>query len=254
MNSKIFFILIIITIAQARDVSVSTSSQLKTALSNAKPGDVITMDDGTYTGQFEATKNGASSNRITLRGSSKAYLTSDYNSWALHVTGDYWTFTGFTVQKSNKGIFLEGANFCLLQNLTVKYINEEGVHFRQNSRNNTIMFSKIRDTGTGKPAFGEGVYIGTALSKWDEEGIDESHGNKVLFNFFGPNVAAEAIDIKEGTKYGLVEGNTFDGTGMKGENNADSWVDIKGSNYRIVNNIGKYSLTDGFQVILIFVC
>ena len=69
-----------------------------------------------------------------------------------------------------------------------------------------------------------------------------------MFNVFGPNIAAEAIDIKEGTKYGLIEGNIFDGTGMTGENNADSWVDMKGSYYRIYNNSGTKSLTDGFQV------
>ena len=248
MNPKIVFILSLFAITNARDVSVSTSSQLKTALANAKPGDIITLAEGIYTGQFEATKNGLPSNRIILKGTPKAYLTSNYNSWALYVSGDYWTFSNFNVYKSNKGIFLEGAKFCVLEKLNVKYINEEAVHFSKNSLNNTIMYSKISHTGTGKPGFGEGVYIGTASSKWATEGIDESNGNKVLFNVFGPDIAAEAIDIKEGTKYGLIEGNIFDGTGMSGVHFADTWMDAKGSFYRIYNNSGTYSLTDGFQV------
>jgi fatty-acid desaturase len=33
-----------------------------------------------------------------------------------------------------------------------------------------------------------------------------------------------------------------------GENNADSWVDVKGDDYSISNNKGSKTLLDGFQV------
>jgi hypothetical protein len=71
----------------------------------------------------------------------------------------------------------------------------------------------------------------------------------VLNNKIGPGVAAELIDIKEGTLSGTISGNTFDGTGISGENSADSWVDAKGNGYTIDGNKGsgpKGDL-DGYQ-------
>jgi hypothetical protein len=35
---------------------------------------------------------------------------------------------------------------------------------------------------------------------------------------------------------------------MSGENNADSWVDVKGDDYTISNNKGSKTLLNGFQV------
>ena len=92
-----------------------------------------------------------------------------------------------------------------------------------------------------------GVYIGQACIYWDGK-PDLSNRNKVIYNRFGPNVTAECIDIKEGTQDNLIHGNYFDGTGMSGEHAADSWVDVKGHNNTITNNIGIFSIRDGFQV------
>lgn len=66
-------------------------------------------------------------------------------------------------------------------------------------------------------------------------------------------MAAESIDIKEGTTGGELSGNTFDGTGQTGENSGDSWIDVKCNGYRITNNKGsKVFVTDktygGFEV------
>ena len=61
-------------------------------------------------------------------------------------------------------------------------------------------------------------------------------------------MAAEAIDIKEGSCCGVIRGNTFDGTGEKGQNGGDSWIDVKGDKYTIEDNTGKNPLLDGIQV------
>jgi len=104
-----------------------------------------------------------------------------------------------------------------------------------------------------QPGFGEGVYLGSAKSNWNKYGAnggaDHSDRNKVLNNRIGPGVAAELLDIKEGTVDGLISGNTFDGTGIQGENSADSWVDAKGNHYTLDGNRGsgpKGDL-DGYQ-------
>jgi hypothetical protein len=158
------------------------------------------------------------------------------------------------VANCKKGIVLDSANKNLLNLLYVHHIEEEAVHFRKNSSDNKIKNCTISYTGIGdgKAGVGEGVYIGSALSNWESKSKpDKSNRNKVLNNTFGPNISAEAIDIKEGTEGGLIDGNTFDGTGMSGENFADSWIDVKGTKYVISNNTGKKSLLDGFQVSLL---
>jgi hypothetical protein len=43
----------------------------------------------------------------------------------------------------------------------------EGVHFRANSADNTLQWSEVSDTGNASPEFGEGVYIGSAITHWE---------------------------------------------------------------------------------------
>ena len=51
-------------------VAVSDVVSLKAALAAAKPGDIITLADGTYTGQFEISKAGTAVDPIVIRGTS----------------------------------------------------------------------------------------------------------------------------------------------------------------------------------------
>jgi len=57
--------------------------------------------------------------------------------------------------------------------------------------------------------------------------MDGSDRGPVPNNHLGPFIAAEPIDIKEGTNDGVVLGNFFDGRGITGENSGDSWNDVK---------------------------
>lgn len=66
-------------------------------------------------------------------------------------------------------------------------------------------------------------------------------------NQIGPDVAAECVDIKEGSCCGLISGNTFIGP-EKGQNYAEAWVDVKGEGYTIENNSGSNPLKNGFEV------
>ncbi len=112
---------------------------------------------------------------------------------------------------------LDKANNNLLDGLFVSDIGDEGVHFRKASSNNIIQNSKIQNCGLERPEYGEGLYIGSALSNWpdvSDSKPDKSNNNKVLRNTFGPGIRAECIDIKEGSQGGLIEGNTFDGSGL----------------------------------------
>jgi hypothetical protein len=145
---------------------------------------------------------------------------------------------------------LDNANYTIIDNVEVYHIGEEAIHYRDGSSFNTLQNSNIYDTGTVNPQYGEGVYVGSDVGKWGSFAKETDH-NVIKNNVIGPNVRAESIDIKEGATGTIVEGNTFDGTGISGANAADSFIDIKGNNSIIRNNIGYRNnnpqINDAFQ-------
>ena len=125
-------------------------------------------------------------------------------------------------------------------------IGDEAIHLRNFSTDNVVSDNEISRTGLRREKFGEGVYIGTAVSNWctiSNCRPDRSDRNVVVGNRID-TTTAEAVDIKEGTTGGLVEDNVFDGSALSG---ADSWVDVKGTAWLIQGNTGTASPRDGFQ-------
>lgn len=243
-------------------VDVATAAQLQAALAAAAPGQTIRLAAGTYRGSFVVNaRAGTASQRITLSGPRDAVLVNDgptgeapscpaptagwdsgYGLWLFG--SPYWNLTGFTVRESKKGIVLDNSHHTTIDGLSVHHVDEEAVHFRRSSADGIIRNSTITDTGLVQPGYGEGVYLGSANSNWachgNSGGIDRSDRVQVLDNKIGPNVAAEAVDVKEGTYDGVIRGNTFDGQGITGQNSADSWVDVKGIGYLVEDNTGTF--------------
>ncbi|PRB09410.1 hemagglutinin protein [Microbacterium sp. MYb72] len=243
-------------------VDVSTAAQLTSALAAATPGQTIRLAPGTYQGSFVATTPGTASAPITLTGPRTAVITNDGPSGTLNGCphpGDgwdsgyglwlygasYWNVSGLTVADAKKGIVLDTATHVTIDGVLVRDIDDEGVHFRKSSADGVIKNSQIMRTGLAQPGYGEGLYLGSANSNFtcyaDSSGRDRSDRVQVLDNAFGPGIAAEHIDVKEGTEGGVVRGNTFDGTGLSGQNSADSWIDVKGNGYLFEDNTGTFS-------------
>ncbi|XOK63078.1 right-handed parallel beta-helix repeat-containing protein [Paenibacillus elgii] len=243
--------------SKAASVTCSTASCLTNALAQAAPGDVITLAAGvTFNGKFVAAANGTPTGKITLQSASpsnKAELNGGGtgSGYTLHVTGDHWVIKDLKITNAKKGIMLDHANYTLIDGAEVYQIGEEGVHYRDGSSYNTIRNSYLHDIGTVNPSFGEAIYVGSDKGKWGTFNAATNH-NTIANNTIGPNVAAEHIDIKEGSTGTLVENNSFDGTGMSGANAADSFIDVKGNNDVIRGNIGyrngNSKIKDAFQV------
>jgi hypothetical protein len=248
-------------------VSVSTAAQLQAALAGAVPGQVIKLAAGTYRGSFVTTKAGTAAKPITLSGPANAVLINDGPSgdapdcpaptagwdpgYGLWLSGaPYWNLTGFTVQESKKGIVVDDSPHTTIDGVTVHHVDEEAIHFRRSSADSVLKNSTITYTGLVQPGYGEGVYLGSANSNWachgNSGGVDRGDRIQVLDNHIGPFVAAEPIDVKEGTFDGVIRGNTFDGRGISGENSADSWIDVKGIGYTIEDNTGTFSAPGTF--------
>jgi hypothetical protein len=243
-------------------VDVSTTAQLQTALANAAPGQTIKLAAGTYHGSFVAQKAGTAAKPITLTGPRTAVLVNDgpagdppdcpapasgydsgYGLWLYNAP--YWNLTGFTVTESKKGVVVDNSNHTTIDGVYVHHVDEEAVHFRKSSADSVLRDSKITDTGLVQKGYGEGVYIGSANSNWgchgNSGGVDRGDRVQVIGNRIGPNIAAEPIDVKEGTFNGVIRGNTFDGQGISGENSADSWIDVKGIGYTIEDNTASFT-------------
>ena len=240
-------------------INVSNANELKNVLAIAKPGDSIILKDGVYDGKFviPATSNGTEKQPITLIGSRKAILDagSTETGYVLNLLASYWKIKGITLRNGLKGLMVDGGNYNEIDGVLVTNVGEEGIHFRKFSSYNILKNSEINYTGLKTPDYGEGVYIGSAYSNWPNYtgGVpDKCDGNQVINNKIGPYVAAECIDIKEGTSGGVIKGNHFESQGITGANSADSWIDVKGNYYLIEANIGSNQqpsvLTDGYQV------
>jgi hypothetical protein len=233
------------------DVVVADAAALQKALAEAVPGQTIALADGVYEGQFVATASGSADAPITLCGGADAVLDGGGTSkgYVFHLDGaQHWHLTGFTVRNGQKGVMADGTVGSEIRGLTVTEIGDEAIHLRRTSTDNVVADNVISRTGLRKPKFGEGIYVGTAESNWCDVSDcqpDPSDRNLIEGNTIS-QTTAEAIDIKEGTRDGIVRGNSFDGSGIDASG-ADSWVDVKGNGWLIEGNSGVNSPQDGFQ-------
>jgi serine/threonine protein kinase len=262
---------------ESRTYEVATARELSRALEAARAGDTIRLAPGEYHGTFFTSRQGTAEDPITLTGPREAMLFNpgtekdcsptrstevSYCGYGLHLNhAAHWNLSGFTVADSKKGIVLDDSQHVTIDGVEVVGIQEEAVHFRTSSSDNVIQNSRIHQIGSEtQAAYGAGIVFGSDDGLWRKygEGIqvggyapDRSDRNKALNNELGPHISAEHIDLMEGTKDGVIRGNSFNGHGISGENYADSWLDAKGNAYLIEGNSGTFGgdghLKDGFQ-------
>ncbi|WP_052759728.1 discoidin domain-containing protein [Paenibacillus sp. DMB20] len=259
---------------QACSNALNSTAAIQNAMKNANPGDIISIAPGTYIGDvstsgdtprtpespygpglFFSQKNGTADAPIVLKScdpQNRAILKGvslNDGSYGIHLTGDYWEIRDLVVMNAQKGIVVDNGNNNLLNNVEVHLIGDEGVHFRDGSSYNTLEHSRIYDTGNREPGYGEGAYVGSDVNAPYEHVLI---GNAIRYTVFDGDITAEHIDIKEGADGTIVENCTFNGTGITGDNSADSFVDVKGIHSVIRYNEGyrngNEKVVDAFQV------
>lgn len=229
--------------------TVDSADGLTDALGRARPGDSIRLAEEAFAGNFVTSASGSADEPIYLCGSAGSVIDGGdvEGDYALHLDGaTHWRLVGFTVHGGQKGIVADGTVGSVFQGLTVSGTGDEAIHLRANSTDNVVLGNTVSDTGHRRDEYGEGIYVGSAVSNWctyTECHVDRSDRNVIKDNTI-TGTTSEAIDIKEGTTGGVLIGNTFDGSAMTG---ADSWVDMKGNNYLIQGNTGVDAPEDGFQ-------
>jgi hypothetical protein len=229
-------------------VPVASANEQSAALAAATAGTVVRLADGVYAGNFVIDR--PVDRPAVLCGGPGAVLDGGdpEEGYTLHLSdADRWQLTGFTIRGGQKGLMIDWSQHVVVDGLRIEGTGDEALHLRADSTDNEIRRNVIRNTGLREAEFGEGIYIGSAESNWCQYtgcNPDRSDRNVIEGNDIG-STTSEAIDIKEGTSGGVLRGNAFSGAGMT---EADSWVDVKGNDWNIVDNTGTDSPADGFQV------
>lgn len=246
---------------------VDSDATLREALDLAHPGDSIHLKPGTYTGPLVIKGSGVADKPIWICGPRQDSANSQGRAtissaktpgkYVVHVQGArHLQIHDLTAAHGLKGIVLDQAKYVTLLRLRVRNTGHEAVHFRSNSRHNTLADSDLADTGNKVARYGEGVYIGSAVSNWCKytKCKPDRSDHNVVRNTTISRVSAEAIDIKEGVSHTLVSHNTFrvlsprDGARRPRPHAANSAMDVKGNDNDIVSNLVLAAPHHGFQV------
>lgn len=190
------------------------------------------------------------SNPPTLRGDTTS------TGYTVHVTGDHVILKNLILQTGDKALVFDHASWGLVEDCQLRNSGAELLHVRDSSGHLTINRTDFQNSGNETPNYGEGLYIGTDQARWGAADVPQTSttapfwGEKAISEGFGGfdwrvehttvtcsyfrDIAAEPIDIKEGTRYTNVTGNVFlgDSTGRKGGTSyfsyVGSFVDQKG--------------------------
>jgi hypothetical protein len=237
-----------------RLVSVSTASQLSSAITNAQPGDLIELAAGTYSARYVVSRSGTTTNPVVLCGPRSAVL--DAGGWSTTdqavitmTNASNWTLRGVTIQNALRGFRISGATNVRLTGLEIRNIGQAAIQLYQSSKHNLIDSSYIHDTGKATKEYGEGVYMGTDAGAWPGGVPDRSDSNRIAYNVFGPNIGSDMVDVKPGTTGTVIEYNTLNGIGQ-GHSVSwnDAWIYIVGNGVLVRGNVGNDAPVHGFHV------
>src|SRR5690606_34963128 len=148
-------------------IRVESSTQLKKALAEARPGDSIVVAPGKYEGRFILSKSGTETQPIVVEGTGTTTIldAGDTNTgYVFHLQGNHCKIKKMTLQNGLKGFMADNASFNTLAYLTVKNIGAEAIHLLKFSSHNVVQSCNVSDTGLKRPRYGERLYIATATS------------------------------------------------------------------------------------------
>jgi len=242
-------------------VEVETGEELQAALKNAEPNDEIRLAptffegtasldaSGNESAHFFSSRSGTAEQPIVIKSQGSAFtpvlLGESYADKAvLMLSGDYWQVENIQLVGARNGLILDAANHNVFDGLRVTGVGERGVHIRNGSSSNVVRRSVISNTGLepreGFESYSEALVVGSIADDWssapggsfDEADLD----NRVQNNIFGPNIVAEAIDIREGSLRTNVQYNIFDSKGISNVAENGSVIVVKGNDANISYN------------------
>jgi hypothetical protein len=131
---------------EAVSTTVTTESALKTAVANAKAGDIITIS-GTInlTSTLQLLNSGTSSSKINLTGGTLngSGLSSG---WVVKCNGSYWNITNMTIKNGpDAGLVFQSGGYNYVNNVTATGNHDSGIQIYNGSHHNNVVSCKSNE-------------------------------------------------------------------------------------------------------------
>ncbi|ROS60974.1 parallel beta helix pectate lyase-like protein [Frigoribacterium sp. PhB160] len=248
--------------------TVRDGAALQVALTQAKAGDTIKLQPGTYRGRERApglyagftisdrhgtaaapiSICGVSGSNIRLSGSDVDY--SKLNAGFLIEDSSWIRIENIDIALVHAGVEAHSSTNLVMDYLRVAQTSQAGIYLSKNSSDNVVAHSTISQTGKRDARFGEGIYVGSSLGNDTCEpscAADRSSRNVIAYNTI-TGTTGEAIEAKEQTVGGMIYKNTVGAT--SGQNDiTGSSLQIKGSKYVVYGNSLTSSLEQGIRIL-----
>jgi hypothetical protein len=223
--------------------TVTTEAALRTAITAAVAGDVITIS-GTInlTKTLELANSGTSSSKINLTGGVLNCSALPSGSWGVKVNGSYWNITNMTVKNApDCGIVFQAGGYNYVYNVTTSANGDSGLQIYNASHDNYIKSCKSNDNydaaNAGENADGFACKLSAGKNNVFES-CTANHNSDDGWDLYGQPYT---VTIKSCTASNNGFGTNGDGNGFKlgsaGQNVA----------HTVTNNIATNNLAWGYD-------
>ena len=134
------------TTVAAVNTTVTTESALKTAVANAKAGDIITIS-GTInlTSTLQLLNSGTSSSKINLTGGT-LNGSGVSSGWVVKCNGSYWNITNMTIKSGpDAGLVFQTGGYNYVSNVTATGNHDSGIQIYNGSHHNNVVSCKSNE-------------------------------------------------------------------------------------------------------------
>ncbi len=214
MKQTIIFIFTLLLLSSCSKEREYTIEQLSAALKAARPGDTITIANGTYKDvniQIYASGNAESPIIIRAKDAGKVYIEGNSN---LELAGEYITLSGFYFRNGYSGESViqyrtgeHVANHCRITNCVIEDYNPDD----RSTRNAWVALYGRNNRFDHNTLIGKQNSEATLIVQLNEERSQENN-HSIDHNYFGPRPnygsnGAETIRVGNST-YSLISSNT----------------------------------------------
>ncbi|MBO9200836.1 MULTISPECIES: right-handed parallel beta-helix repeat-containing protein [Niastella] len=129
------------------NTTVTTESALKTAIANAKAGDIITVS-GTIklTSTLQLLNSGTSSSKINFTGGTLDCSGQPSGSWGVKCNGSYWNITNMVIKNApDAGLVFQTGGYNYVNNVTTTGNHDTGLQIYNGSHDNYVLSCKSNE-------------------------------------------------------------------------------------------------------------
>lgn len=134
------------SLSAGSNITVTNENNLKSAISNANPGDVIKISGTIYlTSTLQLLKSGTSSSKISFTGGTLD-CSKIKSGWGVKVNGSYWNITSMEIKNApDCGIVFQSGGYNYVNYLNIHNNKDSGLQIYNSGHNNSINNTKSYD-------------------------------------------------------------------------------------------------------------